>query len=285
MMSESLHVKVAVFDMYNGIANEGMRCIKEILRTANRRYYDIPITFDVFETRLKDEVPDMSYDIFISSGGPGDPFDGNGEAWEKNYFGVLDQIYAHNQRANDGKKYLFTICHSFQLMARYFKLAEVTSRKSTSFGIMPVHKAPAGKNDLIFTELPDPFFVADFRDYQVIAPNKQRFHQLGADILALEKIRPHIDLERAIMGIRVSPEIVGVQFHPEADRQSMLVHFQKPEIRDKVIRNKNKDKYNIILHRLEDPVYLRPTRRTVLPNFLNHAVENLRPEIVFNFAE
>lgn len=87
------------------------------------------------------------------------------------------------------------------------------------------------------------------------------------------------------MGIRVSPEIVGVQFHPEADRQSMLVHFQKPEIRDKVIRNKNKDKYNIILHRLEDPVYLRPTRRTVLPNFLNHAVENLRPEIVFNFAE
>lgn len=51
--------------MYNGIANEGMRCIKEILRTANRRYYDIPITFDVFETRLKDEVPDMSYDILF----------------------------------------------------------------------------------------------------------------------------------------------------------------------------------------------------------------------------
>ena len=48
MMSESLHVKVAVFDMYNGIANEGMRCIKEILRTANRRYYDIPISFDDF---------------------------------------------------------------------------------------------------------------------------------------------------------------------------------------------------------------------------------------------
>lgn len=281
-MSENQTVKVAITDMYNGIANEGMRCIQEILHQANGAFYGIPIQYDIFEARQKSEIPDSSYDIFISSGGPGDPFDGHGEEWEKKYIKLLDNIWNHNEKNTSGKKYLFAICHSFQLMARFFKLAVVTLRKSTSFGILPMHKTAAGKNELIFTDLPDPFFAADFRDYQVIQPNKPKFQQLGAEIIALEKIRPHVDLERAIMGIRISPEIVGVQFHPEADRKSMLTHFQKSEIKEKVIKNKNKDKYGIILHRLEDPIYLRPTRQTVLPNFLNNAVENLRPEIIFS---
>ena len=58
MMLESHPIKVAVMDMYNGIANEGMRCIKEIMRYANSSFNEIPIIFDVFETRLKAEVPD-----------------------------------------------------------------------------------------------------------------------------------------------------------------------------------------------------------------------------------
>ncbi|MFQ5632000.1 MAG: type 1 glutamine amidotransferase, partial [bacterium] len=224
-MLENHAVKVAVTDMYNGIPNEGMRCIKEILRHTNGSFFDIPINSKVYETRLKAEIPDLSSDIFISSGGPGDPFDGHGEAWERQYFSLLESIWNYNEQNFATKKYVFAICHSFQLMARFFKLAEVISRKSTSFGIMPVHKTQAGKNELIFTDLPDPFFAADFRDYQVIHPNKPHFAQLGAEIIAMEKIRPHIDLERAIMGIRITPEIAGVQFHPEADRQSMLVHF------------------------------------------------------------
>lgn len=275
-------VKVAIMDMYNGIPNEGMRCIREILLQVDRELSAVRLDVDIFEVRLKGEIPDLSYDIYISSGGPGDPFDGQGELWEKQYFDLLQAIWDYNERNPAPHKFYFAICHSFQLMARFFQLATVTLRRSTSFGIMPVHKTAAGKNELIFSGLPDPFFAADFRDYQVIQPNKARFAELGAEIIALEKIRPHVELERAIMGIRVSTEIVGVQFHPEADRQSMLVHFRKPVIKEKIINSKNQEKYQIILHRLEDPIYLRPTRETVLPNFLNNAIENLRPELVFN---
>ncbi|MFQ5630904.1 MAG: hypothetical protein ACE5I1_19205, partial [bacterium] len=59
----------------------------------------------------------------------------------------------------------------------------------------------------------------------------------------------------------------------------------KPEIKEKVINSKNKDKYSIILHRLEDPIYLQSTRETVLPNFLSNAIESLRPDIVFNAVD
>jgi homoserine O-succinyltransferase/O-acetyltransferase len=53
-------------------------------------------------------------------------------------------------------------------------------------------------------------FAADFRWWQVTQPNKKVFSELGAEILALEKIRLHVDYERAIMAIRISPEICSV---------------------------------------------------------------------------
>ena len=74
-----------------------------------------------------------------------------------------------------------------------------------------------------------------FATGRVIAPDEHEIERLGADIIAREKIRNHVKLERAIMGIRLSPEIVGVQFHPEADPAGMLVHFQKRERREAII--------------------------------------------------
>jgi GMP synthase-like glutamine amidotransferase len=50
---------------------------------------------------------------------------------------------------------------------------------------------------------------------------------LGVTILRLEKERPHVNLERAIMAIRFSKEVFGTQFHPEADGEGMLRYLQK----------------------------------------------------------
>ena len=88
-----------------------------------------------------------------------------------------------------------------------------------SFGTFPVHKTDAGYRESLFENLPNPFFVADFRRFQVIKPNEKQIDALGAEILALEKIRPYVPFERAIMGVRFSPEIIGVQFHPEKSQK------------------------------------------------------------------
>ena len=40
---------------------------------------------------------------------------------------------------------------------------------------------------------------------------------MGAKILCIEKERPHVPYERAVMGIRFNEYMIGTQFHPEAD--------------------------------------------------------------------
>ena len=207
-------IKAAIIDLYNNEENLGTGAITNLLNEFDGKVNGQSVINHRYETRYKAEVPDLSYNIYISSGGPGSPFEGEGTVWEKKYFDLLDKIWNHNQ-TNERKKYLFFICHSFQMMARFFNLGEVAKRRSRSFGIFPVHKTEAGMKDPILKNLPEPFFAADFRWWQVIQPNNKVFHELGAKILALEKIRPHVEYERALMAVRISPEIFGTQFHPE----------------------------------------------------------------------
>ena len=67
-------IRVAILDLYEGFANQGMRCIREILNQFGENN-NINLSFDEFEVRLENKVPDLSYDIYISSGGPGSPLD------------------------------------------------------------------------------------------------------------------------------------------------------------------------------------------------------------------
>ena len=90
-------IKVATIDLYNNERNEGMRCIKEIVADAGKKNYNIDLKYDVFETRYKGDIPDLNYDIFISSGGPGSPFEDEDKQWDKDYFTLLDKIWNHNQ--------------------------------------------------------------------------------------------------------------------------------------------------------------------------------------------
>jgi homoserine O-succinyltransferase/O-acetyltransferase len=278
MSDSSKPFKVAVLDLYNGTPNQGMRCIRDLLRDANGRYGGVEIQFTEFDVRAREEIPDLTFDMYISSGGPGSPYDGEGSQWEKNYFNWLDEVYSNNENNRISRKYLMAICHSFQMMCRHFALAEVVKRKSDSFGIMPVHKTPPGKHDALFSLLPDPFFAADFREWQVLQPKASYLKEIGASILALEKIRPHVPLERAVMAMRLSDEIIGTQFHPEADPKGMFFHFAKDTARETITDKHGPEKFRQIIQRLMDPGALLPTYRAVIPGFIENAVRTLRPE-------
>lgn len=278
MQKNNHPLRVAVLDLYDNLPNQGMRCIQEIISTHDKKVNGHSVAYDVYDTRAKAEVPDLSYDIYISSGGPGSPHDGEGKDWETRYFHWWESVWQYNQNHHANKKYVFAICHSFQMMCRYFDLAEVTRRQSKSFGVMPVHKTPEGEQERLYAGLPDPFFAADFRDWQVVQPNRRVFQQLGAEILSLEKIRPHVDKERSIMAIRLSPEIVGVQYHPEADPEAMRVHAIKPERKQDIIDRFGLEKYNELMQRLDDPSLLWRTREAIMPRFLVDAIKKLRSE-------
>lgn len=264
-------LRLAVLDLYNGIPNQGMRCIRQIIEE-----FADQIDYDIYDVRAEGQVPDLSYDIYISSGGPGDPMEKDGD-WYQDWGQWLDGVYTHNQ-TSETKKYVFFICHSFQMATAHFKLAEVGPRRSISFGTFPVHPTEAGKVDPIFQNLDAPFFAADFRRFQVTQPDDDQLAEIGAEILALEKIRPHVDLERAVMAIRWSPEIVGVQFHPEADPDGMLTHFSRPDIKQEVIAEHGREKWLSMMADLTDDNKIPRTHDAVLPGFLKRAMAALRPE-------
>ncbi len=267
-------IKVATIDLYNNEKNEGMRCIKEIVTSLNNGEQSHKIDYKVFDTRFKGEVPDLDQDIYISSGGPGSPFEDEGTKWEKDYFNLLDKIWDFNQNNSEKKKYLFFICHSFQLMGRFFKLGLVIKRPSKSFGVMPFSITEEGKPDILLNNLSNPFYAADIRQFQVIEPDKNVFKELGAKILSYEIPDDGIK-EPALAAIRISDEIVGTQFHPEADPESMLYHIKQDERKKQVVEKYGEERYDQMIELLKRSDTIKLTRESVLPSFLRNAINEL----------
>lgn len=273
-------VRIAILDLYEGQPNQGMRCLREIIQQWSG-FYNIATQLDEFEVRLQQQVPDLSYDIYISSGGPGSPLESQGSEWEAAYFNWLEQVETwNNNPSNSNKKSVFFICHSFQLICRHYGVGEVTKRKSTAFGVFPVHVTLEGQKDKVFAGLNDPFYVVDSRDWQVTDPDFRRLKELGAEILCIEKYRPHVPYAQAIMGIRFNDYMVGTQFHPEADALGMSLYLQTEEKKKTVIENHGLEKWQSMVEQLNDPDKIMWTYSHILPNFLNEAVKQLQEQLV-----
>ena len=275
--NEKPMLRVAILDLYEGFENQGMRCIRELLNQF-ADFNNIELHKDEFEVRLKKEVPGIDYDVYISTGGPGSPIDSEGSEWEAAYFGWLKKVESYNNNdANIIKKQVLFICHSFQLVCRHYKVAEVSKRRSTSFGVFPIHSLQDANNEPVFAGLADPFYAVDSRDYQVTQPDHNKLRQMGASILAIEKNRPHIPLERAIMAIRFNENMIGTQFHPEADAIGMSMHLQTADKKKTVIENHGEEKWASMIEQLNDPDKILHTYAHIIPNFLQQAVNNMQP--------
>ncbi|RKS02612.1 type 1 glutamine amidotransferase [Flavobacterium sp. 102] len=261
-------IRIAILDMYNGEPNQGMRCIIDIVNRFNQI-----VTFQIFDVRGKSEFPDIQkYDIFISTGGPGNPLEGDG--WDLKWYDFVDQLW-HWNKEQKVKKHMLFICHSFQMACHHFGLATINKRKATSFGVMTIHKTEAGTNDPVLEGLNNPFYAIDSRDYQVVQPKLSIFSKKGAMIIALEKMRTHVEYERAIMGVRFSDEFVGLQFHPEADALSFVANLKNKERREHIIAMKGKTKFRDMLEDLLDEDKIYKTNETIIPNFLRIAINDL----------
>ena len=275
MNRHKMKVRIAILDLYEGVANQGMRCIREIIHQ-----WGITSAYNVelheFDVRQKCEIPDLSYDIYISSGGPGSPLESEGLEWDTKFCNWIQQVEEWNNNiAHFPKKHVFFICHSFQLACRYYKVANVCKRKSTSFGIFPIHLMPAGFTEIVFEGLHNPFYAVDSRDYQVIEPDHSRIKEMGASILAIEKERLHVPYERAIMSIRLNDHFIGTQFHPEADAVGMSMYLQREDKKKTVIENHGELKWRSMIEHLNDPDKILFTHNHILPNFLNTGVAEL----------
>ena len=259
----STPIKIAIIDMYDDTSNLGMACIVDIIMNWSKQR-SIDLEYQIFPLRNKGEIPDHSFDIYLSSGGPGSPIDSEGSAWDNLYVKWLQDMLLI-------KKPVLLICHSFQIACRHFNFGNVCLRKSTQIGVLPVHPLV---EDPVFENLNDPFYTLESRLYQIIEPNDENINALGAKIIALEKHRPHVPLERAIMAIKFSDKMYGVQFHPEGEQNILLDFFNEEKMKRNIIDKFGEQKWEVIISSLNDPEKLPKTHVHFIPNFLNLAIGN-----------
>jgi len=254
--------RVALLDMYDGAPNLGMESLRSILK-----HFGDQIEWIEFDVRNRRELPGIDFDLFVSTGGPGSPLLA-GHGWERGYRALLDRLWAHNQNPLNRPKPVFFICHSFQMLCQHFGLGTASLRRSPSFGIFPVHKTQYGVHDPLLEGLPDPLWAVDMRDWQVVHPDFAAFERFGAQILAIERMRDHVQYERALMAVRFGTHFFGTQFHPEADPTGMLHYMKQPERIANIIRQHGEATYQDMLQKLNDPGKLEQTYRGILPRFL-----------------
>ena len=266
-------IRMAILDMNNDEPNQGLRCIVDIAKSFSHE-----LEYKVYNVRGNQEFPDLSYDIYISSGGPGSPLEEG--TWRQPYLNLIQNLWDFNKTSTTDKKFVFLICYSFQVVCDYFQLGAIKPRKSTSFGILPIHKTKAGIKDRLLEGLEDPFYAVDSRSWQLIQPRLKVFKEKGSSILSLEKIRTHVEYERAIMAVRFSEEFVGTQFHPEADPVGMYAHFLKDENRQKVITNFGEEKYTDMMDKMDDDDKIVKTYSIILPKFIKEAIHHQSHQLI-----
>ena len=256
------HLRIAIIDMYDGNANVGMECIQLLLAhwTKDR---NTSIEQQIFKLRDCAEIPDHNFDAYISTGGPGSPTDSEGEKWDTLYTQWLDQMLKL-------EKPVFLICHSFQIACRHFNLGKISLRKSRQVGILQVHPI---ENNNLFEGLEDPFYALESRLYQITEPNDEVISSMGARIIALEKIRPQVPLERAIMGIQFNEHMVGVQFHPEGEYHILLDYFKEDKIKNSILEEFGIEKWDRMIEHLNDSRKIKSTFEAIIPNFLDKALK------------
>lgn len=269
-------IRIAILDLYDGAPNQGMRCIRQIISewVESKK---VSVEAQEFNVRQSNELPDTSFDIYISSGGPGNPLTTRFDDWDIAWCKWLREIERWNENPyTTEKKHVFFICHSFQLASRYFNAGILRPRRSTAFGIFPVHMLEDGKNETTFKGLKDPFYAVDSRDHQLVQPNMNMLKKTGAKILCIEKERPHVPYERAVMAIRFNEYMIGTQFHPEADAEGMSLYLKTDEKKETIITNYGEDKFHSMIEHLEDPDKILWTYSHVLPNFLSNALLSIQ---------
>ncbi len=272
-MQELKNIKVAIIDLNNGKPNQGLPSLYSILEDFQLQH-DVVFFIESFALRNRGEIPDLNFDIYISTGGPGSPYDGNGKQWELDFFNLLTSIDQHNE-INSNKKFCFLICHSFQLACMKYNLGNVTKRDKTVTGVFPIYLTRQGLKEPVFNGLKDIFYSVDNRNWQVIEPNETNFKNKNAILLAIENYRENTEHERCMMAIRFSKEMIGTQFHPEANPIGVKFYLEKPEIKKLIQENYGSSIYEEMIENLNNKAKITHTFETILPNFLSEAIKSI----------
>jgi GMP synthase-like glutamine amidotransferase len=263
--------RVGIVDMNAGHTNQAIRCLhllvdglEAAIATHNpglafRRFHVSP--------RDKGEVPPDDCDLYLCSGGPGSPFEGDGERWVDEFYDFLDGCVDDNVAHGGRGKGALNICYSFELAVRFFDVAEVAPRTSRKFGVMPVYTTEQGRAHPLLSTFKDRLFAFEHRNWEAVHLDESALAKHGGKLLARES-RDGVSKGEALLAFEFAPGVEGVQFHPEADRPGVMAWVANPEQAEAFKQAYGVTTYERMLKTLDDPSRLARTFALLIPSWM-----------------
>ncbi len=264
-------VSICLVDMNAGHVNQAMRCFRGIMTAFfdRVRAANPGLACRLVEVSPRDTgnlIP-RDCDVYIGSGGPGSPYDGDKEPWYGEFLSFMDWLYREAERADEHQKGLFGVCYTFELLVRHFDVAEVSTRDSRKFGVMPIYTTSYGQKHPLLSSFRDRLFAFEHRNWEAVETKSAKLEALGGGLLAMESRDGH-SKGRGLLGFDFGRGVEGVQFHPEADRAGVMSWVARPEQAAAFRATYGEDTYQAMLRTLDDPNRLARTFALVIPGYL-----------------
>jgi GMP synthase-like glutamine amidotransferase len=260
--------------MNNGVDNQGIRCFRGVLRQFFERVVaanpGLETRVEYVQPRNLGELPADDADLYLSSGGPGSPFDGQDEAWSLGYRKFVDNLMESGSGRGPSEptgQAMFAVCYSFELLVCHFKVATMRPRATRKFGVMPIYPTGLGMVSPLMRPFGDRLFAFEHRSWEAVDLDERKMEAHGSELWARESRDGHSKGE-GLVAFRFCRNIEGTIFHPEADRAGALAWIAKPDQAKAVIDAYGQVTYIRMLQTLDDPMRLARTYAVMVPGWL-----------------
>jgi len=272
--------------MNNGWENQAIRCYHRIIDQFFARVHaanpELETQIAHVQPRNLGEAPPDDCDLYLSTGGPGAPFDGYDERWSTLYRKFLDSMVDEYARNGDAARSTFLVCHSFELAVMHFGVAKMVQMPSRKFGIQPVYPTVAGQKSALLAPFGDRLFAWENRGYHAIELDAKRLAELKGELWARESREELLDKGHAKSAFLFAPGVEGVQFHPEADRDGAATWLHNPDKAREAIDAFGEVTYRRMLKTLDAPDRLARTFVLLIPGWLVRKFNGQAPQRGWN---
>lgn len=281
-------LRLCLVDMNNGHPNQAMRCFRVLIdgffAKVKAHNPGLDARMIVVQPRNQHELPPDDCDLYLSSGGPGSPFEHDGEPWLDAYRAWLDSIAERNLRDETAAPGLLGVCYTFELLIVHYRVADMVQRSSRKFGVMPVYMTDDGLQHPLTAPFRDRLFAFENRSWEAVNLDERRLRELGGKLLARES-RDGVSKGRGLLAFSFAPGIEGTQFHPEADKPGVVAWLRKREQAEAFIEAYGAITYQRMLRTLDNPERLAKTFTTLIPGWLARRFNLIAPRRGWNPIE
>ena len=264
-------LRLCLVDMNNGHVNQAMRCFRVLVDSffsmVKATNPELLTELVVVQPRNLKEMPPADCDLYLSSGGPDSPYDHDGEPWLSDLFGFYDGVVEANLKGKADAPSLFGVCYTFELLVRHFQVCAMVPRASRKFGVMPAYTTDVGFTHPLTAPFGDRLFSFEHRTWEAIDLDETRLAALGGSLLARES-RDGESKGKGILALDLAPGIECTQFHPEADRQGVIVWVSKREQAQAFVDTYGLVTYDRMLRTLDNPERIAKTFTLLVPGWL-----------------